>query len=455
MHNYGFPEMFKTSRCQEAGTMIRGNSLEEDGGINSKERQLFVIPRGSAEIQTSSVNRKRKVNKSPLIQKAELSQVNNGRIAVSLGVCESVCSDINVNTGSLPANTDGMSVKSNSLPTCTGSLPVNTGNITVNKSEKYRNSKFQNYQTNNGLTTCDRPTSKITVGNKSAAVYLQSSIQCKQNIKLNENTDSERDLESTIRQGSNYKQHSQGKPSTEEDNLQGKFPVPMVDEVTVLKFEPLMAIIDKLADGQRVPPQISMQYEMLRFCTLRSYPKENKPFITRLAQAGFYYASNGDELVCYCCASRKSNWVETDIPLDVHRQMNPNCKFLVRNNEVNISVKTSQFLAERTSKSESETSTLDANEVNQTNQNCRDSVRTNKTLVPSTKQSLEKVNCESQACSNVCSSHDKGRQEKQSGTTDQSSQAELTQSQKPLNSRDARTNGITEKTPAGLSALSK
>ncbi|XP_053403178.1 baculoviral IAP repeat-containing protein 3-like [Mercenaria mercenaria] len=104
-------------------------------------------------------------------------------------------------------------------------------------------------------------------------------------------------------------------------------------------FEPLMTIINRIADGERVPPQITMRYEMLRFCTLRSFPRENKPYITRLAEAGFYYANNGDEVVCYCCARRKSNWRETDNPIDVHKQMNPNCSFLLRNFEVNVPIK--------------------------------------------------------------------------------------------------------------------
>ncbi|XP_053404438.1 putative inhibitor of apoptosis [Mercenaria mercenaria] len=122
-------------------------------------------------------------------------------------------------------------------------------------------------------------------------------------------------------------------------NAKHDLPIPSVDTETLSHFDPLMKIIDKIADGQRVPPQISMQYEMLRFCTLRSYPKENKPYITRIAQAGFYYANNGDEVVCYCCARRKSNWSESDIPVEVHRQMNPNCRFLVCNSAVNVPIK--------------------------------------------------------------------------------------------------------------------
>lgn len=133
-------------------------------------------------------------------------------------------------------------------------------------------------------------------------------------------------------------------PDTARDNA---LPNPDVDNAALQGFEPLMSIIDKIAEGQSVPPQVTMRYEMLRFCTLRSYPTENKPYKIRLAQAGFYYAKTGDEVVCYCCASRKNNWTENDRPLDIHRKLNPNCSFLVRNSEVNVPVSDSLFASER------------------------------------------------------------------------------------------------------------
>ncbi|XP_060607597.1 uncharacterized protein LOC132759771 [Ruditapes philippinarum] len=116
---------------------------------------------------------------------------------------------------------------------------------------------------------------------------------------------------------------------------------PNTDESDIHRFEPMMNVIDKIASGERVPPQTTMRYEMLRFCTLRSFPKENKPFITKIAAAGFYYANTGDEVVCYTCARRKNNWRENDDPMEIHRQLNPNCSFLLRNLEVNVPVKLS------------------------------------------------------------------------------------------------------------------
>jgi hypothetical protein len=157
--------------------------------------------------------------------------------------------------------------------------------------------------------------------------------------------------------------HSEESPSTwrpqasETSNAAGipasDLPTPEVDTAELQRFEPLMHVIDKIAGGERVPPQVTMQYELLRFCTLRSFPKHNKPYITRIAQAGFYFANTDDEVVCYCCARRKSNWRETDIPIEIHRELNPNCSFLLSNLEVNVPVRMSELLIQESNRSTS------------------------------------------------------------------------------------------------------
>ncbi|XP_045197622.2 uncharacterized protein LOC123552206 isoform X2 [Mercenaria mercenaria] len=119
-----------------------------------------------------------------------------------------------------------------------------------------------------------------------------------------------------------------------------ELPVPKVDlsVAFVPQFEPLLSIIEQIANGTPPTPHVSMRYELLRFCTLRSYPKENKPYLIKLAEAGFYYASDGDGVVCYCCGVRRYNWVADDIPMKIHERINPNCKFLRKNEEVNVPV---------------------------------------------------------------------------------------------------------------------
>jgi hypothetical protein len=101
--------------------------------------------------------------------------------------------------------------------------------------------------------------------------------------------------------------------------------------------EPLIKIIDKIASGNMPPPQVTMKYEMLRFATFRTYPKEDKPYIMLYSKAGFYYAANTDVVICYVCGLRRSTWASYDKPIEIHKQINPTCDFLVKNSTVNIS----------------------------------------------------------------------------------------------------------------------
>ncbi|XP_052810393.1 uncharacterized protein LOC128238475 [Mya arenaria] len=115
-------------------------------------------------------------------------------------------------------------------------------------------------------------------------------------------------------------------------------PVPKVeiDVHYVDQFPPLVAIITQIAEGNTPRPQISMRYELLRLCTLRTYPRENKPYLIKLAAAGFYYASDGDGVVCYCCGIRRYGWTEKDDPMAVHKRINQHCKFFKKNAEYNV-----------------------------------------------------------------------------------------------------------------------
>ncbi|XP_060557270.1 uncharacterized protein LOC132717734, partial [Ruditapes philippinarum] len=119
-----------------------------------------------------------------------------------------------------------------------------------------------------------------------------------------------------------------------------ELPVPEIDLTVahLTNFEPIMEIIDLITAGTPPTPHVSMRYELLRFCTLRSYPREDKPCLVKLSEAGFYYASDGDGVVCYCCGIRRYNWTAEDNPRKIHERINPSCKFLRKNEEVNVPV---------------------------------------------------------------------------------------------------------------------
>ena len=109
--------------------------------------------------------------------------------------------------------------------------------------------------------------------------------------------------------------------------------------VTVAPVLPqMLGVVDRMANGEQVQPQESMRYEMLRFRTFEQYPRANKPFLTRFAKAGFYYAGNDDEVICYVCRKRVSHWTEDDNPVEVHKKLSPSCRFVTNRIEGNVPI---------------------------------------------------------------------------------------------------------------------
>jgi len=71
-----------------------------------------------------------------------------------------------------------------------------------------------------------------------------------------------------------------------------------------------------------------MEQEMLRVCTLHDFPKQSGQSCIRLAQAGFYFEGNDDELVCFSCGVHIRGWIPSHNAFQRHRQMSSDCRFI-------------------------------------------------------------------------------------------------------------------------------
>ncbi|XP_052216294.1 uncharacterized protein LOC127834471 [Dreissena polymorpha] len=109
------------------------------------------------------------------------------------------------------------------------------------------------------------------------------------------------------------------------------------DEQKAVVLRKLYDIVERTLKHESVPAQESMMFELLRLCTFRTFPKDKKPDVNAFSAAGFYYASKNDEVICYSCYKRISNWGNSDDPSIVHRRISPECKFNTNNSEVNVS----------------------------------------------------------------------------------------------------------------------
>lgn len=95
-------------------------------------------------------------------------------------------------------------------------------------------------------------------------------------------------------------------------------------------------VLERIQRGEIVPPQESMRYEHLRAMTFHAFPSSSGITGESFARAGLYYANNGDEVVCYCCKKRFSEWNTLNDPMEIHKRNSPQCKFFTHNSDVNV-----------------------------------------------------------------------------------------------------------------------
>lgn len=82
-------------------------------------------------------------------------------------------------------------------------------------------------------------------------------------------------------------------------------------------------------DGYKKQTLDSLKVEAVRLATFSTFPSSACAYATKLASAGFYYNGNGDEVVCFNCGMKHRNWRNRDLPLEIHKQMSPNCSFVL------------------------------------------------------------------------------------------------------------------------------
>ncbi|XP_071134869.1 baculoviral IAP repeat-containing protein 3-like isoform X2 [Mytilus edulis] len=71
-----------------------------------------------------------------------------------------------------------------------------------------------------------------------------------------------------------------------------------------------------------------MTSELMRIASLHNFPYDNSPSLIRLAESGFYYEGKGREVICFSCSIKFDGWSHKSVPLEIHRQLSPNCAYL-------------------------------------------------------------------------------------------------------------------------------
>ncbi|KAK7493126.1 hypothetical protein BaRGS_00015647 [Batillaria attramentaria] len=76
-------------------------------------------------------------------------------------------------------------------------------------------------------------------------------------------------------------------------------------------------------------PALDLAHVGYRLATLSALPPSVPVSRVQLADAGFYYRGQGDEMICYSCHTRYSGWTSQDKPMEVHRRISPDCPHVV------------------------------------------------------------------------------------------------------------------------------
>ncbi|XP_013402166.1 uncharacterized protein LOC106167829, partial [Lingula anatina] len=69
-------------------------------------------------------------------------------------------------------------------------------------------------------------------------------------------------------------------------------------------------------------------YEAVRLSSFKDLPNSVPVPATRLAQSGFHYTGNSDEVVCFSCGGRLKEWTYGDNPFVRHRNFFPDCPLM-------------------------------------------------------------------------------------------------------------------------------
>ncbi|KAL8575374.1 hypothetical protein ACOMHN_048667 [Nucella lapillus] len=76
-------------------------------------------------------------------------------------------------------------------------------------------------------------------------------------------------------------------------------------------------------------PDIDFSHVAYRLATLGALPRSVSVSMVRLADAGFYYRGHNEEVTCYSCHVRHSDWSREGDPMEIHRELSPNCQHIL------------------------------------------------------------------------------------------------------------------------------
>ena len=80
-----------------------------------------------------------------------------------------------------------------------------------------------------------------------------------------------------------------------------------------------------------------MENHLMRLASFRNLPESASIFPSMASKAGFYYTGEGDTVACYSCGLRLNHLESGVQPMTAHRELSPNCQFVVTQHRDDVS----------------------------------------------------------------------------------------------------------------------
>lgn len=98
----------------------------------------------------------------------------------------------------------------------------------------------------------------------------------------------------------------------------------------------LTSYFESLDSGSNGGIEESMSNNLLRLSSFSNFPRHINIFASRFTGVGFYFTGYSDTVKCYSCGVSRSSWISSDVPLEIHKRLNPNCPHLQNLNSQNV-----------------------------------------------------------------------------------------------------------------------
>ena len=86
-----------------------------------------------------------------------------------------------------------------------------------------------------------------------------------------------------------------------------------------------------------------MKFEWSRYLSFKTFPMDSAMTPMRLAQAGFFYTGQGQQVTCFCCSVTNGEWTTEETAVEVHKRLSPNCRFIHSEDTDNVEIHNKEY----------------------------------------------------------------------------------------------------------------